>query len=151
MASKARSKAPKTSAMASKASTAPDAPRIHILGAGNLGQYLARGLRKQNPQLPVTLLFHRAGLLEDWKAAGEEIECVADGAVDRTGGIDVELLGGGEGEAAPIRHLIVACKTYMAVSALRQVQGRLDAKSTIVFLQNGMGMCPVVIESNLHP
>lgn len=119
--------------------TARDAHRIHILGAGNLGQYLARGLVKQNPNLPVTLLFHRNGLLSDWKAAGEAIECVTDGAIDRTAGIGVELLDDAE-EAEPIKHLVVACKTYMAVSALKQVQKRLDENSTVVFLQNGMGM-----------
>ena len=115
--------------------------RIHILGAGNLGQYLARGLASQRPRSPVTLLFHRRGLLDDWKAAGESIECVAaDGTVDRTGGIDVELLGEDGDKAGAIRHLIVACKTYMAVPALRRVRSRLDGESTIVFLQNGMGM-----------
>lgn len=118
--------------------TTDDSHRIHILGAGNLGQYLARGLVKQNSKLPVTLLFHRNGLLRDWQVAGEAIECVTDSAVDRTGGIDVELLSDAE-KAEPIKHLIVACKTYMAVPALKQVQRRLDENSTVVFLQNGMG------------
>lgn len=118
--------------------TTRDPRRIHILGAGNLGQYLARGLVKQNPKLPVTLLFHRDGLLRDWKAAGEVIECETDGKVDRTGGIDVELVDGKAG-SSPISHLIVACKTYMTVPALATVKGRLSKESTIVFLQNGMG------------
>ncbi|MBE3042199.1 hypothetical protein IMZ48_06390 [Candidatus Bathyarchaeota archaeon] len=131
-----------TRGMASKTTPAPTpaANRIHILGAGNLGQYVARGLVKQNPTLPVTLLFHRAGLLTDWKTAGEAIECTIDVEVDRTGGIDVELVDGTEDEVGRIENLIVACKTYMAVPALRAVQSRLDEKSTIVFLQNGMGM-----------
>ena len=116
-----------------------DGERIHILGAGNLGQYLARGLVIQDPKVPVTLLFHRKGLLDDWKAAGETIECMTDGAVDRTGGIDVELLDQAGDEAETIKHLIVACKTYMTVPALKLVRSRLDEKSTIVFLQNGMG------------
>lgn len=122
-----------------RSGTARDAERVHILGAGNLGQYLARGLVKQNPKLPVTLLFHRDGLLRDWKAAGETIECETEGKVDRTGGIDVELIDGGT-DSGSIRHLVVACKTYMTVPALRMVKERLSEESTIVFLQNGMGM-----------
>ena len=127
-------------ASTTKTAPAPAANRIHILGAGNLGQYLARGLVRQNPALPVTMLFHRAGLLADWKKAGEAIKCTVGGKVDETRGIDVELIDGTEGEGARIEHLIVACKTYAAVPALRLVQTRLDERSTIVFLQNGMGM-----------
>ena len=119
--------------------TARDPRRIHILGAGNLGQYLARGLVKQNPKLPVTLLFHRDGLLRDWNTAGEAIECETGGRIDRTGGIDVELVDGST-ETSPISNLIVACKTYMTVPALQKVKARLNEESTIVFLQNGMGM-----------
>lgn len=127
--------------------TLRDAERVHILGAGNLGQYLARGLVKQNPQLPVTLLFHRNGLMGDWKAAGEAIKCETGGKVDRTGGIDVELIGSGA-KSVPIRHLVVACKTYMTVPALRGVEERLSEESTIVFLQNGMGKLQRLIH---HP
>ena len=116
--------------------TNAEAQRIHILGAGNLGQYLARGLVRQTPKVPVTPLFHRRGLLDDWEAAGEAIECVSGRGVDRTGGVDVELLENGN---EPIRHLIVACKTYMTVPALKRVRSRLSRQSTIVFLQNGMG------------
>ncbi|SPO07572.1 uncharacterized protein DNG_10267 [Cephalotrichum gorgonifer] len=126
----------------------PNAERIHILGAGNLGQYLARGLTRQNPLHPVTLLLHRPSLLQDWESAGSAIECETNGQVDHTTGISVELIDGdedGDG-AAPgvdgssgIKNLIVACKTYMTVPALRRVRNRLDEGSTIVFLQNGMG------------
>lgn len=123
-------------------SSTRDAHRIHIIGAGNLGQYLARGLARQNSKLPITLLLHRDGLLNDWRAAGETIECVADGAIDRTGGIGVELLDDAD-EAEPIKNLIVACKTYMTVSALKRVRRRLDENSTVVFLQNGMGMTSI--------
>jgi 2-dehydropantoate 2-reductase len=118
--------------------------RIFILGAGNLGQYLARGLANTSPTPPVTLLFHRKGLLDDWRSAGREIKCEYEGRTDYTKGVDVELVSDiTNHQAAPIENLIVACKTYLTVTALEQVKSRLTPKSTIVFLQNGMGMVPV--------
>lgn len=116
---------------------------IHILGVGNLGKYAAHALVKHNPDQPVTLLLHREGLVADWHAAGEEIECIEDGVSSKRSGFGVEVLPSSDVLAAgrpPIKHLIVATKTYNTTAALRRIRARLSSQSNILFLQNGMGM-----------
>ncbi|KAK4135802.1 2-dehydropantoate 2-reductase [Trichocladium antarcticum] len=110
---------------------------IHVLGLGNLGKYIAHSLIRQGSK-PVTLLFHRPSLAPQWQSAGCEIRCVTDGVVDKRSGFRVEVANG-QGPHAPIKYLIVATKAYMTTSALQLVKHRLDANSSILFLQNGLG------------
>ena len=122
---------------------------IYVLGVGNLGKYVAHSIMKQAPG-SVTLLFHRPDLEEQWQSAGSQIQCVTDGVPDATSGFGVEVLPPSEPPTAdqahqkldqtPIKNLIVATKTYMTTSALERVKGRLGPESTVLFLQNGMGM-----------
>ncbi|MCJ1416530.1 hypothetical protein MMC32_002868 [Xylographa parallela] len=134
---------------------------IHILGLGNVGCFVAHSLRSIPSQPSVTLLFHRQGLLENWKRSGETIELRTDGVSDIQGGFDVELavpLSKEENGAAissaidhpPIDHLIVAVKAQNTVAALRSIQHRLTTQSTILFLQNGMGVIDEV-DKRLFP
>ncbi|KAJ8121576.1 hypothetical protein O1611_g10066 [Lasiodiplodia mahajangana] len=113
--------------------------RIYVLGVGNLGKYVAHTLRKQHPRLPITLLFHRADLESEWDAAGRAITLVADDVSDKRRGFDIEFLLDSPGHKYPIKHLIVATKTYTTASAIGLVKGRLGKDSSILFLQNGMG------------
>ncbi|KAF2964673.1 hypothetical protein GQX73_g8896 [Xylaria multiplex] len=113
--------------------------RIYVLGVGNLGKYVAHALRKRHSQLPITLLFHRADLASEWDAAGRGITQVAEGMSDKRTGFDVEFLFDSTGHKSPIKHLIVATKTYMTASAIDLVKGRLGKNSSILFLQNGIG------------
>jgi hypothetical protein len=118
--------------------------RIYILGVGNLGKFVAHALRRQHPSLPITLLFHRNELLSKWDEAGRTIGCIMDGVFLETKGFDVELLSmstqdGAQMLNSPIKHLIVATKTYTTASAISLVKHRLESTSNILFLQNGKG------------
>ncbi|KAI0436895.1 hypothetical protein F4803DRAFT_571785 [Xylaria telfairii] len=117
--------------------SSPD--RIYVLGVGNLGKYVAHSLRKRHPRLPITLLFHRTDPESEWDAAGRAITLVADDISDKRMDFDVEFLFDSTGLKSPIKHLIVATKTYTTVSAIGLVKGRLGKDSSILFLQNGMG------------
>lgn len=144
---------------------------IHILGLGNLGKYVAfaLGCKQQTAVSPVTLLFHRKGLLEDWAREGRSIryytsDCLKKGPPIeklRATGFRVEFLGissaanhGAEyqthvikGSKSPIRYLIVTTKTYATTAALAPIKDRLGKDSHILFLQNGIGMgdaCPLI-------
>lgn len=119
---------------------------IHILGIGNLGKYVAYALKKQCVQQPVTLLFHREGLLAEWEKAGRAIQCTSGNVPDSRGGFEAELLpppanpeATGSASGGSIRSLIVATKTHATTAALNLVKHRLDGDSSILFLQNGMG------------
>lgn len=110
---------------------------IHILGIGNLGKLVAHSLRKSYPATPITLLFHRQTLVEEWNNAGQCIEIVRDGVPDRQRGFSYEYV---SQERSKIRNLIVATKTYATVQGLKPLKDRLVSSSTLLFLQNGMGM-----------
>jgi len=121
-------------------------PSIHILGLGNLGKLIAHSLKKCHPELPITLLFHRKSLVEEWNQGGRCIEIVRNGQSDRQGGFLWELIQEQKGaeiqQQAGIQNLIVATKTYATSDALRPLVQRLGPSSTLLFLQNGMGMYP---------
>ena len=112
---------------------------IHILGLGNLGKLVAHALASSHPAPPqVTLLLHRPELYSQWDKAGHYIDVVTNGVSDRRGGFQIEETSGEE--SSLIRHLIVATKAYATIPALKPLRHRLRDESTMLFLQNGMGM-----------
>ncbi|KAH6632824.1 ketopantoate reductase PanE/ApbA C terminal-domain-containing protein [Chaetomium tenue] len=142
---------------------------IYILGLGNLGKYVAFALRCNQQTAvtsprqvsPVTLLFHRKGLLEDWEREDRSIryytpECLKSQPPvekSRASGFRVEFLNataanhdvenhtpGIIDDKSPIRHLIVTTKTYATIAALTPIKDRLNKDSHILFLQNGIGV-----------
>jgi hypothetical protein len=116
---------------------------VHILGLGNLGKFFAHSLAKSNPNTPITLLFHRPSLATEWEKAGRCIEIVTNGIPDRQNGFSVEIIGGTEAkELRAIQNLIVATKTYATAPALMPLKQRLNSDTTLLFLQNGMGIWP---------
>lgn len=108
---------------------------IHILGLGNLGKLVAHSLASSHPAPPqVTLLLHRPELSAQWDKAGHYIDVVTQGVSDPRAGFQIEETFGEE--SGLIRHLIVATK----IPALKPLRHRLSHESTMLFLQNGMGM-----------
>jgi 2-dehydropantoate 2-reductase len=112
--------------------------RIHILGLGNLGRLFAHALAKADNTTPITLLLHRASLVDAWEQAGQKIELTTDGTPDRTGSFDVELVSS-QGPQDSIDNLIVATKTIKTTSAVSAIRNRLSSYSTLLLTQNGMG------------
>ncbi len=169
--------------------------RIHILGAGNLGKFVAHALAGIPNRPPMTLLFRRPGLLFSWQEQGCSIQVTTDGMVETRRGYEVELVprfrssqehnpnqspsyeagvepvqGTAQEEAKTIHaqeneqeadtnadtnqepsselihNLIVSVKAQETVRAVWSVAHRLGRDSTILFLQNGMGMVEEVNE-----
>lgn len=117
---------------------------IFVLGSsGNIGKLFSKALASKPQPPPITLLLHRSNLLEAWKEAGNTIELITDGIKDRSGKYNVEDISASSSEAdlpgSVIKNLIVATKTIHTVAALLSIRNRLDASSTILFAQNGMG------------
>jgi 2-dehydropantoate 2-reductase len=115
---------------------------VHILGIGNLGKFVAHSLRKTHPELPITLLFHRSTLLDEWNQAGRQIEIVTNGVSDKREGFKYEILGAegkGSERGEAIENLIVSTKTHRTVEAMTPLHERLGKESTVVFCQNGIG------------
>ena len=119
--------------------------RIYILGVGNIGRLFAHALAKEENPPPITLLLHRASLLEEWAKAGKSIQITTNGVIDRSSRYDVEVIPftGQQKIKRPIKNLIVATKTIHTLSALSFLKDRLSsplrARTNILFAQNGMG------------
>ncbi|KAG9953768.1 6-phosphogluconate dehydrogenase C-terminal domain-like protein, partial [Aureobasidium melanogenum] len=131
--------------------------RIHVYGVGNVGKLIAHSLRADNNPPPITLLFHRPRLLDQWNQSDQSIVLESDGHRVPRSGFDVDLaipprrshgsrldphdhepLDSTDQE--PIDNLIVTAKAPATLSALDAVKHRLRPESTVCLLQNGMGI-----------
>ncbi|EKG11718.1 Ketopantoate reductase ApbA/PanE [Macrophomina phaseolina MS6] len=65
--------------------------RIHILGTGSVGKLVAHSLSSIPNPPPITLLFHKPSLMEEWKKSGGQIQLSTAGIADTRSGFDAEL------------------------------------------------------------
>lgn len=142
--------------------------RIHILGMGNIGSFVAHSLADIPNRPPITLLLHSQPLYESWKWCGRRVSVFKNGLEEHRSGYDINvkrddtwhsLPHGGPKDpklqekrfdmeyVAPehlddeqIDSLIVTVKSQRTVTALNSVKHRLTRDSTILFLQNGLGL-----------
>lgn len=84
---------------------------------------------------------HRPDMIQDWEQSNRLFEVIdSHGKHDRQKGSQAESML--RSEVAPhIKHLIVATKASVTANAMAAVESRLSHESTILFVQNGMGMC----------
>lgn len=151
--------------------------RIHVLGAGCLGMFVAHQISGIPDPPRITLLIRSPAMLNLWKKSTKSLEVVTRGVEVQRYGYDVELLplsnveqpavvakqlaedspppedrfGKEDNLDQPassdiIHHLILSVKAPHTVLALTMVAHRLTHDSTIVFLQNGLGMVDEVNE-----
>ncbi|KAK1141623.1 2-dehydropantoate 2-reductase (Ketopantoate reductase) (KPA reductase) (KPR) [Aspergillus melleus] len=146
--------------------------RIHIIGLGNVGLFVAHSLASRPSPPPVTLMLHNPGLYKTWLKRKKCLSLGSNGLDDVKTGFDIDVLGDKswisipywkedgtpnesiegeednvEGTLAqsagvddPIECLIVAAKAPVTRKALESVRHRLTPDSTVLFLQNGMGV-----------
>lgn len=128
--------------------TSTTASRIHVLGIGNIGKLFAHALAMQDIPPPITLLLHRANLIQDWSEAGRTIEIITAGVSSKGGVFDIEAVHAQpedlsatkrRGPRDIIHNVIVATKATSTVAAISAIKDRLTHESTILFAQNGMG------------
>ncbi|KAK5937321.1 2-dehydropantoate 2-reductase (Ketopantoate reductase) (KPA reductase) (KPR) [Knufia obscura] len=144
--------------------------RVHILGTGSIGTFVAHSLKVLPNPPPISLLLHRPELYEDFKAGSRIVRLVNKNTDinDEQTGYDVDLIQENgtwrhishnprteEGDRKPltppnaaekmesgevfIYTLIVTVKGPATIKALRSVQHRVDQRTTILLMQNGMG------------
>ncbi|KAI8137364.1 2-dehydropantoate 2-reductase [Fennellomyces sp. T-0311] len=116
--------------------------RFHILGTGAIGCHIATELRARHP---VTLLLRSQRAVQDFRNRNNEITYKrADMKPRQVVGFDAVAMG----NAMPnIETLVVATKATHAVDAVRTVKPYLTPLSTLVLLQNGMGVADEILQS----
>jgi 2-dehydropantoate 2-reductase len=141
-----------------------DIHRIYFLGMGSIGLLVAHSLMRLEQSPPISLLLHRAQLVENFRL-NRAIRLLNKhtGEADAQSGYSFESLESDSEEAGPhwrpflvqkspppeeglvtgeeraIHSLIVACKAPATVSAINSVKHRITHETTICLMQNGMG------------
>ncbi|KAL1612109.1 2-dehydropantoate 2-reductase (Ketopantoate reductase) (KPA reductase) (KPR) [Paraconiothyrium brasiliense] len=65
--------------------------RIHIMGLGNVGYFVAHSLKGIPNAPPVTLVFHNRDRLKEWEESPRRLQCITDGDAERREGYEAEL------------------------------------------------------------
>ena len=132
---------------------------IHFMGTGNVGNYVAHSLAGMPNPPPITLLLRKQAMHEWKRVAREKIEIIIDGIAEPRTGFAAEFPNfhgqlqnrppsweTDEPQGEPIWNLVLAVKAIHTIPALLSIRTRLTRDSTIVFLQNGMGIIEQVNE-----
>ena len=121
---------------------------LHILGIGSIGTLVAHSLRRALPTTHSISLIHKSPkqqllFLEKGSISLERAGVVSDSTSPFIHEI-AEYDGAKEKETSPIttpiESVIVSLKAQYTLNAIRKLAPRLNSSSTIVLLQNGMGM-----------
>lgn len=144
--------------------------RIHIMGMGNIGTFIAHALGSLPVHPQITLLLHHTGFYSSWKKR-KSVTVRRNGLDERRTGYNVNVLQDGvwyspseivnspeevideekaqaqalgrplePADSEVIDHLILTVKTTQVMNALNSVAHRLTPESTILFVHNGMGI-----------
>lgn len=119
---------------------------IHILGLGNIGCYMAVALRSlPPPTAPAVTVLLRPGTLPHFRHSVSLTSLASGSMLTATGFVAESSSPPGfpsPSQPPPIRHLIVATKSYQLRDALRPLLPRLSRSTTIVLMQNGIPVLP---------
>ena len=122
------------------------AQTIHILGLGNIGCYMAVALRSlPPPTAPAVTVLLRPETLPHFRHSVSLTSLASGSMLTATGFVAESSSPSGfpsPSQPPPIRHLIVATKSYQLRDALRPLLPRLSRSTTIVLTQNGVPALP---------
>ncbi|PBP15948.1 2-dehydropantoate 2-reductase [Diplocarpon rosae] len=148
------------------ADTQPLNPTIHMLGLGSAGKYIAHCIAALPHAPPVTLLMHRPLMMQHWHDEGAAIHVIKGNKIHTQTNFHIEssaefsrqdpyqqfpgfgpnLEHTAEPPNYPIDTVIVTTQTYKTVSALNSIKHRLRHTSTILFVNDGLGLAELVNE-----
>jgi 2-dehydropantoate 2-reductase len=135
--------------------------QFHVLGLGSIGAFLAHHLRRAvPPEHSITLIHKYRSHAEQTLASGNLIRLERNGVLVSSTGYKVDAFDSpgpcARSQSAnkasnskyepnrhfnkPITSLFVTTKAHQAIPAISKLVPRLSSSSTIVLLQNGMGL-----------
>ncbi|KAK9460914.1 ketopantoate reductase PanE/ApbA-domain-containing protein, partial [Lipomyces oligophaga] len=128
----------------------PESPPIYVLGVGSIGTYVAHGLLKSNETQNVVLIMRESKKVFNFKANGSKLGVSRQRHSIFPGEpvIETDYAHGFEActgkdmlrTMEDIQFLIVCTKAHQTMEALNQILERIGPETTILFLQNGMGL-----------
>ncbi|KAJ5219882.1 hypothetical protein N7468_009086 [Penicillium chermesinum] len=128
----------------------PLSGRVHILGLGNVGSFIAHGLASRLPRPPITLLFHRPEMIANFRKRKYNIGINTDGLDDNKAGFDIEVLD----SEKQTWYSVPTTDEERSKSSYRNGElpedarpHRLTPDSTILIAQNGVGVVDMLNRS----
>ncbi|TFK36990.1 ketopantoate reductase-like protein [Crucibulum laeve] len=128
---------------------------FHVLGLGPIGSLLSHHLRRAIPEIhPITLIHRNPGQAREALLRGSTISVETNGITTAATGFRSEIFEGLDAttepglrvdkshtpESRPINSLFITTKAQETLPAIRRLRSRISNHSTIVLLQNGMGV-----------
>ena len=130
---------------------------FHVLGLGAVGRLVSHHLRRAiSPPHNVTVIHKTPSRVRDFLVQGSGVSIERDGVVTEAKGFGSEPFEsdmsysnekGWNAEVPQIDSLIVATKAHHVFGSIQKLLPRLSRNSTIVLLQNGMGIYDHLVNS----
>lgn len=117
---------------------------IHILGTGAIGCHIATALKSQKNK--VNLLLRSQSHLNDFQSRQNSITFHCQGQTKVVPGFGASVITDTTDKSL-ISSLILATKSNHALDAIAPIASRLSSASTILLLQNGMGVTEKLIDN----
>lgn len=134
--------------------------RIHVVGMGLSGQYIAHCISRLDNPPPIILLMHRPLIMQQWHDEGAAIRIIRNDKLITQSGFHIEssanfqrtspyqrFVGFGknlehtsEPPSYAIDNLIVTTTSSLTIAALKSIYHRIRPTTTICIIQNGMGI-----------
>ncbi|KAJ6111707.1 hypothetical protein N7523_007768 [Penicillium sp. IBT 18751x] len=142
--------------------------RVHVVGLGNVGTFIAHSLASRQSPPPITLLLHNTELLRDFRQKKYSLAINHQGLDEVRGGFDAEVLSesawykvdttqvkSNQGRRRTTEEeedqfespteddidcLLVCTKANITVKAIEALKHRLTSNSTICLVHSGMGL-----------
>ncbi|KAL0084751.1 2-dehydropantoate 2-reductase [Phycomyces blakesleeanus] len=118
---------------------------FHILGTGAVGCHIACLLRLNNHK--VTLILRSQKALHDFKTRNQSISLTLKGKPLLVGGFNSMVVHSISSQGPLIECLIVATKAQSVIEAVSPLKDRLTRNSTVLLLQNGMGVVEELMDT----
>ena len=124
--------------------------RIHVLGLGTIGSLLSHHLRRAlQPASSITLIYRTQRRIKQALAQGGAIHIEEAGLVSTASGFLYDTFNdpiqNPQSSPEHIDSLFVTTKAQQTIHAINGLVSRLSKNSTIVLLQNGMGVYEILI------
>ncbi|CAN6598475.1 2-dehydropantoate 2-reductase [Trichomonascus vanleenenianus] len=126
-------------------------PKIHVVGAGNIGALVAASLRHTIPPAYATFLLKSRGRLDSYHQHGSTVRIETAALGSGHNYLEVKVPAefpypfGTNGEIEDIENLIVTTKAHQTVAALKQIAPAISPSTNILLLQNGIGIYDEIV------
>ncbi|KAK9454731.1 ketopantoate reductase PanE/ApbA C terminal-domain-containing protein, partial [Dipodascopsis uninucleata] len=119
---------------------------IVVLGAGSIGCFVASSLRRMRNAPLITLVMRTKESSDVMKNVAKNTILIEEPSEDNSKGTRLVAANNissctiEEAKQSSIKYLIVCTKSHQTISAISLLKDQINRKSTIVLLQNGMGL-----------